>query len=496
MIVANKRISTVIDKIECDILFIGNLTTSQPKINDALFQTFIKMHDEKGRIEKLKDELKISGNVPIVLLEIFNLTHIIEHSTLRHSIVHHIEVLDEELNIRVTLLNISSNTQILKADPPSFSFYAIEDNMMCNFRCTGPEYVLYNSTADCIRPLLSEEIVDDIIIDEGCRQHRHPNNIKYYEPFECKQLNTSYTFAPKVQIKHNGQHVQINCYGHFIKINGTKLSCPNYVFGIEENTEFSINGFTYRSEHISMTRNRMKIDIGDKVNLHLGLSKIEFHTLTTEELQQLNDAAKETKNKQFTNSIIQHDDDKGFLSEIGDQINNVIDIIGEYLSIVIAIFLLVLYLRARIATSSRQHRAQVASVGIIALLPGLAFGFTNPPNLTLQYSAEEATNDIKDIQSMMIKERCNSWSFNENWSDWADNKGYYPVTLSCMLAHIDIKCPCATELEVIPILNHEELASLPSFGIDRCDTADGSHKYEYQLAIFDKISHYLCTRAG
>lgn len=185
--------------------------------------------------------------------------------------------------------------------------------MMCNFRHTGPEYVLYDSTADCVRLLLSEEIIDDIIINEVCRLRRPINNNKYYEPFECKKLNKTYTFTPKIQIKHNGQQIQVNCYGHFIKINGTNRSFPNYVFGIEYNTEFTINDFTYKSEHITMTRNVMKLDIPEKINLHFGTSKTEFHTLTTEEIYQLNDAARETKKKQIPDNLIQDDIDKNFL---------------------------------------------------------------------------------------------------------------------------------------------------------------------------------------
>lgn len=232
MILSNERISTVLNKVEKDIRLIGSTIEIQPQINDVMFQIFIKFSDEKKRIQRLRTELKIGAEVQTILIEMFNITKIPSHGTLKHSLVHDDEQENGDLTIKMTVMKVSEKVSVLKADP--FSYYAIEDSKVCRFRYIGPEDVLYNHTSRCVKELYAEEISNDIIFSEGCIKRQPIEQLKRFEAQDCHKISRINVTKPRIQFKHNGHHLLINCQGHHIRIGNTTNGCPNFVFAVED----------------------------------------------------------------------------------------------------------------------------------------------------------------------------------------------------------------------------------------------------------------------
>lgn len=84
IIISNARISSIIDKIERDVELMGSIMMAQPSITDALFQAFFRFEEDRKKIEKLKKELSVGGQVPMILLDSFNLTQVANQATLKH----------------------------------------------------------------------------------------------------------------------------------------------------------------------------------------------------------------------------------------------------------------------------------------------------------------------------------------------------------------------------------------------------------------------------
>lgn len=219
-IIANDRISANLSALRNDVKLLGIIVEGQPKIDDALFQVLLKLHDEKKRITKLKEDLCIGGEVPPILVEIFNLTNMGDRTVLKNSVVHTCKLDGDELNIRVTLLRLSRGVTVMRPDP--FSYKAVQDGALCTFRYVGPDLLMYNHSAGCVRPLVQSEVSDDLVLSEGCRGHRELEESKMFEPFGCQKTNLS---KPRVQLKFDGQRLLVNCEGHSIIINGQKRGC-------------------------------------------------------------------------------------------------------------------------------------------------------------------------------------------------------------------------------------------------------------------------------
>lgn len=166
LVVATDRISQKFNELDRDVALLGEIITAQPKLNDAVKQTVLKMHEVKLKIDKLKRELRNGQPVPMVLLELFNLTDVVSTNTLKHSTVISHSMSGDELNIRITLLKLNPSAIIMKGD--AFTYRAIKDKLICEFKYTGLEYALFNSTSKCVRPLSSDEIINNVVIGRGC----------------------------------------------------------------------------------------------------------------------------------------------------------------------------------------------------------------------------------------------------------------------------------------------------------------------------------------
>lgn len=144
LIISNAKISNQLNSQARDIELLGLIVSSQSDIDDALFQVLNQFEDMKKNLDQLRRELRVRNEVPNVLLKLFNLTTIVDHATLLHSVVHHYEVMNDTLNIKSTLLKQSKDVEILKADP--FNYQALEDGLMCTFKYIGPVYMSFTIT--------------------------------------------------------------------------------------------------------------------------------------------------------------------------------------------------------------------------------------------------------------------------------------------------------------------------------------------------------------
>lgn len=66
-------------------------------------------------------------------------------------------------------------------------------------------------------PLLQEELIDSLIMTEGCVHRKAMDVTKAYEATNCKKLTTNITL-PKIQLKHNGEKLLVNCQGRHITL--------------------------------------------------------------------------------------------------------------------------------------------------------------------------------------------------------------------------------------------------------------------------------------
>lgn len=488
-ILSHSRISNILNKLSREIAIAGDTLTAQPRINKALFKAFLRQDEERTKILRLSKELKIGHNIPPVLLDIFNMSMLEDQTIIKHSTVHSVSFNGQVLNIKVTLLKPSRNIHIMRADP--FHYYGLDDSSICQFKYHGPELILYNETSKCFKQLYSEEVDEDITFSQGCYHRQAIEKKDLFLPENCRKLNSTSSFIPKVQIKHTGSQLRINCQGHNITLDNVVHNCPNHIIGIEENTKFQIDNIqTYITGKSSAKKQLVSYDIPEKQNLQLGTAGIEFNSITTKELQELNAKAKETSDKIVTNKI--QSEEEGIVDSAGSLVDSLITISAKYVTFLIVIFLLTLYLKGRFL--KRRSQATVATTAILCtfLLPVLCN--TSLHTIQVKYSAEEATNEIKELQRMMVQNKCNAWELNRNWEEWADNRGYYPVTLSCVLSTLNIECPCGTEPEYVPALNHDQIVNTPDFKFLECyDNRENATKF---TEIMETIATYLCTRSG
>lgn len=236
----------------------GLVLNKIPQIQDALFQAFITIHEAKQHLEKLKEELMIGGEVPLTLLHLFGLTSLASKGTLKFSRVKHYSIQDNQMEVEISLLTVSSRVDVLKAD--AFTYLAIDNGLMCQFRYSGPEYVLYNHTSDCVRPVLKAETIDGIVSTEKCVKRKAMAASKPFEPHDCKRMTLNEMKIPEVQLKHDGTTLRINCQGHTIVMNNRTYECPNHIFNVQDEQMVTIDGFSYRHEssHVSSTLGRFR----------------------------------------------------------------------------------------------------------------------------------------------------------------------------------------------------------------------------------------------
>lgn len=387
--------------------------------------------------------------------------------------------------MRITILKVSPHVEVLKADP--FSYQAIHEGKICKFRYVGSEYLLYNKTSDCSRPLTRSEISDNLVISEGCKKNEAGIGHQRFEPQSCHKLAYSNLTVPQVQLKFDGRGLLVNCQGHVIVINTDKIDCPNYIFSLNEDSIFVIDGLSYRHERVNIRKMAFDLDISTRLNLQLGLSKTEFHSLTSEEIRTLQSTGENAKRKKIADNLMENGYDDG--QTMGELVHDTVVKIGGYLAIGIALLVVFVYIKSRLNQPLVVH-----AVGICCLILAPT-GMLCDSLIQYSSTAEEATREISDLQSRMISSRCNIWDLNEDLTSWKRDEGFYVVSLACSLAHMKIKCPCAPLGETTPVVRYDELRMITNVTTEECEGDLEPKRFSSELNLFHTAEEYLCSES-
>lgn len=315
VIVSNERINLALDQMEAEIALLGVTTFAKPEVNDVMFQILYKLEEEKRKIVQLKRQLTRGGSVPPILLEMFNISYIANPTTLRHSLVQSYSIADNKLTARVALLNISSDVVVYRADP--FTYQEVTDEgLQCLFHYTGPELVLYNITSDCARSLIPEEVSDEIVMMEGCRHRKVLPERKNFEPIDCKPPSRENITRPRIQMKHDGHKLKINCQGHSLTIGNEVKLCPNHIFSVQEETSFVIDGNIYKHTRSTIKKVTPDFAIPDRLNLQIGASRSEFRALTDTDVKELELSHDNNKLEEIKKNLLAKEPESDLLSNM------------------------------------------------------------------------------------------------------------------------------------------------------------------------------------
>lgn len=487
VITSNTLISAEVTEIKKNLVLLSELISATPEMIDSLGELSYKFHEVQSLLKQVKKKISIGSPVPIELLELFNLTDFVTESTLTHSAITQCQTLeDNNISMNLAILNISEGVDILRADP--FTYWSASNGSNCRYVYSGPEYILYNISADCARPLHSGEIIDNTLLGLGCTTREPIKHLQVYEAETCIHNNKSNLEAPKIQIKHHGQRLYVNCQGHFIIIDGSKLECPNHVFALMEDHAFSISEYSYSHHTTIVGKPKVSYVAPSKINLMLGTASTEFKSLSAEEIQRLQTEAESAKRKSLTEELT-----KGpskFDASIR-AFNSIIDSIGEYVAVTCALVMLVLFVKGKLAKKARA--SATATMVILMVLNGvLAYDhlIPHPKNM------EEANSEIRVHQAFMQKQWCNEWRFYDEWDEFATNGGYYAHTLACKLAQEEFDCPCEPTKDWIPVVTHGRRDKLPKYVVDECPL---SHLPELinpkKIDLYKTFNQYLCKHS-
>lgn len=220
----------------------------------------------------------------------------------------------------------------------------------------------------------------------------------------------------------------------------------------------------------------------------MGTSMIEFKSLNTEDMLELESISKKMKNAKLTETFAYELDGSSFLSSLFD-LHDVINQIGGYLAMGVVLFIVYL------AVKHRCSRAAPAVVTTIILFLPLVLSSTLYPRLKISMTANEATQEIEQAQFRMNKFKCNAWSLSEDIDPWNNKVGFYPVSLACALARMKIKCPCDSSLEYVPVVTHDQTRKIKNYTTHECQHQNNVTNYDNDLELFETAVEYLCFNA-
>lgn len=282
----------------------------------------------------------------------------------------------------------------------AFHYRENQDGQACDFYYNGPEYMLCNTSSKCVRPLVNGEIINDVVIGKGCVNRGPIKTTKLFEPRHCHKRSSQNITRPNIQFRPEGQRLRINCQEHHIVINGVKHGCPNYVFSLMDEGTFTIDDFTYKATRMSLSKTYTP-DVPNHLNLHLGLDRREFRSITPDEIEELERKGKKLNTDEISEEVEEDDNILGLpdFSGILDTLHTFIEQIGAYLGIGISLLLLYLFCKPR-----RLPREVSAPISMSLLLlfvvlsPLMIEAETTTRHIKIQSNAEQTPKKIALLQ--------------------------------------------------------------------------------------------------
>lgn len=187
----------------------------------------------------------------------------------------------------VRAMLIDKACQVLEAHP--FTLISRNDTHTCEQLYSGEKYIMFNhSTTECPISTFNQEQGDLYYrIKPRCDDREET-----WETLKCRP-NTAEQ-PDRTQVRPYLDDVYIYCYTSSIKVFGQVITCPNYVFKLPLNAQFSINDFKYVGDEQriipTMFKDQMMMEI---INLHVRQPRDPhwFNLKTDEEMKHLNTRA-------------------------------------------------------------------------------------------------------------------------------------------------------------------------------------------------------------
>lgn len=245
-----------------------------------------------------------------------------------------------------------------------------------------------------------------------------------------------------------------------------RKSCPNYVFSLIDERTFSIEDLSYTATRASVDKT-YSIEIPNHINIHLGVTKEEFRSITAEEVEKL----KAEREKLNTDKLTEEVGDNGGLFNLPD-FHQFITSLGAYIGLIFAervIFLLCYPSRRRREGTAPTSNLSMGLLIFLALaLPILSEVYAYQTHLKIRASAEQATLEIAELQQKMLDHSCNLWDLSRDYDHFLDHEGHYAVALTCALAKLKITCPCDSSDEYIPVVRENKLKHVEKWENSDC----------------------------
>lgn len=115
--------------------------------------------------------------------------------------------------------------------------------------------------------------------------------------------------------------------------------------------------------------------------------------------------------------------------------------------------------------------------------------------IRLATTAKDTTSEIYALQQKMISEECNFWGLSKDYESWMHKERNYAVSLSCALVKLEIKCPCDSSSEYVPVVKENQSRHLDLVVNTDCPVTVKTKEYAKQIEMFETTSEYLCHQA-
>ena len=133
----------------------------------------------------------------------------------------------------------------------NFTFLATNKTKTCVIKYTGPKYTLV--TPKCIHILDSTSNTigrTSYVFDNSmpCKNVSLADQERYWhrDDYSCVDVTEAKQFPAQIVTNLAGSFIY--CFGHKVKIKGIEFDCPNYVFRLPIEQDFSIGKHTYSSD--------------------------------------------------------------------------------------------------------------------------------------------------------------------------------------------------------------------------------------------------------
>lgn len=144
-----------------------------------------------------------------------------------------------------TSLHFSDKIQLYKAHPIRH-FTKIEDRY-CTKEYVGTKFVYYDTQIGCAYPASDLDAAKDTFPVGKCSRGSRKFGGRFWTIGTCRYTEERAIELEKITVEYETDETIVWCYMRKIKIGDEKYACPDYVFRLDEDIEFSINGIAYKN---------------------------------------------------------------------------------------------------------------------------------------------------------------------------------------------------------------------------------------------------------